>query len=139
MEKKNLDWANLGFGYMKADKRFVSNFKNGAWDEGVLTDDDTASSAEYCASALRDSAGALLIGEKTFGKGIMQTTFPLGDGSAIKLTVAKMYTKSGYEFHLNGLTPDIEASYTEEQAKTWFLLTDGQDPYITAALESLKK
>ena len=33
MEKKNLDWANLGFGYMKADKRFVSNFKNGAWDE----------------------------------------------------------------------------------------------------------
>ena len=39
MEKKNIDWANLGFGYMQTDYRFVSNFKNGAWDEGVLTED----------------------------------------------------------------------------------------------------
>ena len=39
MEKKNLDWSNLGFGYVKTDKRYVSNFKNGAWDEGTLTDD----------------------------------------------------------------------------------------------------
>ena len=39
MEKKDLDWSNLGFGYVKTDKRYVSNFKNGAWDEGVLTDD----------------------------------------------------------------------------------------------------
>ena len=39
MEKKDLDWSNLGFGYVKTDKRYVSNFKNGAWDEGALTDD----------------------------------------------------------------------------------------------------
>ena len=39
MEKKNIDWANLGFGYVQTDKRFVSNFKNGAWDEGVMTED----------------------------------------------------------------------------------------------------
>lgn len=39
MEKKNIDWANLGFGYMQTDYRFVSNFKDGAWDEGVLTED----------------------------------------------------------------------------------------------------
>lgn len=39
MEKKDLDWPNLGFGYVKTDKRYVSNFKNGAWDEGALTDD----------------------------------------------------------------------------------------------------
>ena len=39
MEKKHLDWSNLGFGYVKTDKRYVSNFKNGAWDEGTLTDD----------------------------------------------------------------------------------------------------
>ena len=38
MEKKDLDWSNLGFGYVKTDKRYVSNFKNGAWDEGTLTD-----------------------------------------------------------------------------------------------------
>ena len=40
MEKKNLDWSNLGFGYVKTDKRYVSNFTNGAWDEGVITEDD---------------------------------------------------------------------------------------------------
>ena len=39
VEKKNIDWANLGFGYMVTDKRYVSNYKNGAWDEGTLTDD----------------------------------------------------------------------------------------------------
>ena len=40
MEKKNLDWANLGFGYMKTDYRYVSNYKNGSWDQGALTTDD---------------------------------------------------------------------------------------------------
>ena len=39
MEKKNIDWANLGFGYVQADQRYVSNYKNGAWDEGTLTSD----------------------------------------------------------------------------------------------------
>lgn len=39
MEKKNIDWSSLGFGYIKTDYRFVSNFKDGAWDKGVLTDD----------------------------------------------------------------------------------------------------
>lgn len=39
MEKKNLDWANLGFGYMQTDKRYVSNYKDGAWDDGTLTED----------------------------------------------------------------------------------------------------
>ena len=36
MEKKNIDWANIGFGYMQTDYRFVSQYKNGAWDEGAL-------------------------------------------------------------------------------------------------------
>jgi len=39
MEKKNIDWGNLGFGYVQTDKRFVANYKDGAWDEGVLTED----------------------------------------------------------------------------------------------------
>ena len=38
MEKKDIDWGNLGFGYIATDKRYVSNYKDGAWDEGVLTD-----------------------------------------------------------------------------------------------------
>ena len=41
MAKQNIDWSNIGFGYIKTDYRYVSNYKNGAWDEGVLTSDDT--------------------------------------------------------------------------------------------------
>ncbi len=52
MEKKNIDWANLGFGYVKTDKRYVSNYKNGAWDEGTLTDDDKVVISE-CAGVLQ--------------------------------------------------------------------------------------
>ena len=39
MEKKNIDWENIGFGYIPTDKRFVANYKDGAWDEGGLTED----------------------------------------------------------------------------------------------------
>lgn len=52
MEKKDIDWSNLGFGYIKTDKRFVSNFKNGAWDDGVMTEDATVSISE-CAGVLQ--------------------------------------------------------------------------------------
>lgn len=52
MEKKNIDWSNLGFGYQVTDKRFVSNYKNGAWDEGVLTEDATITLTE-CAGVLQ--------------------------------------------------------------------------------------
>ncbi len=52
MEKKNIDWANLGFGYVDTDKRFVSNFKDGAWDEGVLTEDSMVTISE-CAGVLQ--------------------------------------------------------------------------------------
>ena len=52
MEKKNLDWSNLGFGYMKTDKRFVANFKDGAWDGGVITEDDKVVISE-CAGVLQ--------------------------------------------------------------------------------------
>ncbi len=52
MEKAKIDWANIGFGYIKTDKRYVSNFKNGAWDEGAITDDDRIVMNE-CAGVLQ--------------------------------------------------------------------------------------
>ncbi len=52
MEKKKIDWANLGFGYVVTDKRYVSNYKNGAWDEGALTEDATVTISE-CAGVLQ--------------------------------------------------------------------------------------
>ena len=59
MEKKNLDWGSLGFGYMKTDKRYVSDYKDGAWDEGRLTEDNTivlnecACVLQYCCFSSR--------------------------------------------------------------------------------------
>lgn len=52
MEKQNIDWQNLGFGYVKTDKRFVANYKNGAWDNGALIDDDMITMSE-CACVLQ--------------------------------------------------------------------------------------
>jgi len=52
MEKKNIDWSNLGFAYLDTDKRYVSNYKDGAWDEGNLTDDATVVISE-CAGVLQ--------------------------------------------------------------------------------------
>ena len=52
MEKKNIDWSNLGFGYVKTDYRYVSNYVNGAWDEGQLTTDDKVTISE-CAGVLQ--------------------------------------------------------------------------------------
>ncbi len=52
MDKKNIDWENLGFAYEVTDKRYVANFKNGAWDEGVLTEDATVTITE-CAGVLQ--------------------------------------------------------------------------------------
>lgn len=52
MEKKNLDWANIGFAYQKTDKRYVSNYKDGAWDDGELIEDDTITISE-CAGVLQ--------------------------------------------------------------------------------------
>ncbi|MBE5997095.1 MAG: branched-chain amino acid aminotransferase [Lachnospiraceae bacterium] len=52
MSKKDIDWGNLGFGYIKTDKRYVANFKDGAWDEGTLTDDNMITITE-CAGVLQ--------------------------------------------------------------------------------------
>lgn len=52
MAKKNIDWSSLGFGYVKTDKRYVSNFKDGAWDNGVITEDDMIVMSE-CAGVLQ--------------------------------------------------------------------------------------
>lgn len=52
MQKKDIDWSSLGFGYIKTDKRFVAHYKNGKWDEGQLVEDDTITLNE-CAGVLQ--------------------------------------------------------------------------------------
>ena len=48
MEKQNIDWANIGFGYMPTGERFVANYKDGKWDEGAMTTDATVTMSEMC-------------------------------------------------------------------------------------------
>ena len=48
MEKKNINWGELGFSYQQTEKRFVANFKDGAWDEGTLTEDATITHERVC-------------------------------------------------------------------------------------------
>jgi carboxyl-terminal processing protease len=99
---------------------------NGHGDElngmpvAVLVNLGTASAAEIVAGCLQDCTAlgkchAVVLGGKTFGKGSVQSIFPLVDGSALKLTTAKYYTPSHKVIHQHGITPDIEVPMTEEQ------------------------
>lgn len=77
----------------------------------ILMDGNSASASEVFAGALRDYKRADLVGTTSFGKGIVQTLLPLGDGSAVKLTTAHYYSPSGFDLHGVGLEPDVEVEY----------------------------
>jgi carboxyl-terminal processing protease len=76
----------------------------------VLVNQGTASASEILAGALQDNKRAQLVGEKTFGKGLIQSLFDLADGSGLAVTVAKYETPSHRDIHKQGIKPDLEVS-----------------------------
>ena len=109
MEKKSIDWANLGFGYIETEKRYVSDFKDGAWDGGRLTEDATVTMSE-CASVLQYA----------------QTVF---EG-------LKAYTTE--DGHIVCFRPDLNAERLEGSAKRLEMPVFPKDRFIEAVDEVVK-
>lgn len=109
MEKKNIDWANLGFGYMATEQRFVSNYKNGAWDEGVLTEDSTVTISE-CA-------------------GVLQYAQTIFEG-------LKAYTTE--DGHIVTFRPDLNGERMEQSAKRLEMPVFPKERFVDAVLQVVK-
>lgn len=103
----------------------------------VLVNGNSASASEVFAGAIRDFKWGKLVGTTTFGKGIVQNLMPLGDGTAVKLTVAHYFTPSGFDLHGKGLEPDVEVELNEE-LKTKAVIEPEEDNQLQKAVEVLK-
>lgn len=107
----------------------------------VLIDGGSASASEILSGALQDHNRAVLVGTKTFGKGLVQSVRGLGDGSGLAVTIAKYLTPDGRDINEEGIVPDVELELTEEQRKA---LQDNRsqigtkdDPQFVKGLEIL--
>ena len=103
----------------------------------VLINGESASASEILAGAVKDYQYGTLIGTTTFGKGIVQTIFPLENGDAVKLTTAKYFTPKGNYIHGVGIGPDIELEY-EYLDKDATSYDEAYDNQIQKAIEVLK-
>lgn len=114
----------------KGNEKYHKTSKNGIeLPITVLIDEGTASASEILSAALRDNNRAVLIGKKTFGKGLVQQTVNVGDGSMLKVTVERYFTPSGIDINQKGIEPDYEVELGEDN-KT--------DTQLQKAIEILK-
>jgi carboxyl-terminal processing protease len=87
---------------------YMSELKEKTFDFCVLVNGNTASSSEILASAIQDSGAGVLVGERTYGKGVIQNMFSLPGGLGMKITTGKYITRNGSEINNIGITPDYD-------------------------------
>ena len=106
----------------------------------VLVNRDSYSAAEFFAAALQEYDAAIVVGEKTSGKGRFQSTFTMKDGSAVALSVGNYFTPNGISLEGVGITPDVEVAVDEAlYADIYYSqLSAADDPQIQAAVDALK-
>ena len=104
----------------------------------ILVNGNSASSSEILASVIKDSNKGVIIGTKTYGKGIVQTTKKLSYGGALSITTAKYYTKSGVEIHKNGIEPNILVEQADEY-KNEIVVPYDKDLQLQRAIEYIKE
>jgi carboxyl-terminal processing protease len=107
----------------------------------VLVNEGSASASEILSGALQDNKRAVLVGQKTFGKGLVQSVRGLSDGSGLTVTIAKYLTPKGTDIHKNGIRPDVPVELSEEeiQSLTVEQLGTGKDSQYRAAETTLIK
>ena len=98
----------------------------------VLTNGYSASASEIFAGAIQDYGLGSIVGTTTYGKGIVQQIFDLGDGTCVKLTMAEYYTPNGRNIHKKGITPDVEVEYQQDENNP------NADNQLDAALEQVR-
>ena len=95
----------------------------------VLVNGSTASASEIAAGALQDYGKATLVGEKTYGKGVVQNLYNLSGGSTLKVTTAEWFTPKDRSINGEGITPDVEVERTYEDINAM------RDPQLDKAKE----
>lgn len=104
----------------------------------ILVNGGSASASEILAGALHDNLHLKLIGEKTFGKGVVQELDNLDDGASLKVTVARWFTPSGINISKKGIEPDIKVELTDDQKKNIIFGDLSVDPQLQKALDTFK-
>ncbi len=102
----------------------------------VLVNEYSASASEILTGAIKDGKKGTIIGQKTFGKGIVQTIKPIGDGTYYKLTTAHYLTPNGNNIHKKGIDVDIDVSKIEKEG---YFTKEGNDGVLKYAVDFLKK
>lgn len=99
----------------------------------VLVNGNSASASEILSSAIQDSGAGTVIGTQTYGKGVVQTLYSLGDGSAVRMTVAEYFTRNGSSIHKIGVTPDEVVELDTDAYRE-----NGSDNQLDAALAAMR-